>query len=125
VGGVVVVKLYRFSRFERMNCAPGLPVLDGEDSPDSTDSGTEGGCVVGIGGREGMRLGDGTRGVYEARREDLRGSGGGAISPSEGVRMLQSWTEILGDEVVEECDDAVSESTPDESESRSSFGDVG
>ena len=72
----------------------------------------------------GMYLVEGTRGVCEARREDLRGSGGAAFMPSGGVRMLQSWIEILGDEHTERGDDAVSDVASYGSRSVLSVGDA-
>ena len=75
-GAVAIVRLYRFSRLERRKDTPPLLLLA---ESGSSVSGTGGGGVFGMGGSGGINLMDGTRGVWEARREDLRGSGGGFV----------------------------------------------
>ncbi len=56
----MIVRLYRFSRLDRMDEAPSLSLFAGSSS---SVSGTEGGRVVGMGGDRGISEIDGIRGV--------------------------------------------------------------
>jgi hypothetical protein len=116
---VVMVRPYRFSRPESISSAMLSAVVitlaaeeeEEKDSAADSDSGTKGGGVLGMsgsgdndngnGGSGGIRLGEGTRGVYDIRREDFRGRGGGSGAAWPGLQSWSwswSWREGLSDE---------------------------